>query len=461
MATQKSQDQPSLEIFNELARTVSTGVEQAHGIGKRRDERTPPTMSQLSEIAHTVVQLLLQPFASVLYQNNRGKLPDNLEQIKIKFGMIDDVPDQNEPEIPEEPEIPPEPAVEPAEETGTPGSENLNLNEPEIAAQHGGKPVEGKPVEDQPVEEKPVATEDRKYPEFELDGDFLEPGLPGGHKKSEIEKSQDTQEGSVNDSIPEPAPLEPVSNEQEPKPAEPVNDEPVENIQNNQPEEFIPDYEDYDEGLEIPDSENFSDDLEKIQAEVDQMDLNENEKLTFEEAEIPDRIENDAEDIFLDDDEGIVVEEEIPQPEVEPEPEEPEKPASNNFDKNALTDEEQGIVIDQSLENQETFQVEERNVEEITVDVLNDIESIAEKDLIEETQEAINDRSEEVKISENENSEINQEVEVDLVADVEDVVKRGQADELLAATEDQVFKNKLTQARVLDLNSKDYFFSGN
>ena len=457
MATQKSQDQPSLEIFNELARTVSTGVEQAHGIGKRRDERTPPTMSQLSEIAHTVVQLLLQPFASVLYQNNRGKLPDNLEQIKIKFGMIDDVPDENEPEIPEEPEIPPEPAVEPTEETGTPGSENLNQNEPEIVAQHD--PAEEKPVENQPVEEQPVATEDRKYPEFELDGDFLEPGLPGGHKKSEIEKSEDTQDGSVNDSIPEPAPLEPVLNDGEPKPAEPVHDEAADDLQNNQPEEFVPDYDDdYDEGLEIPDSENFSDDLEKLQAEVDQMDLDENEKLTFEEAEIPDRIENDAEEIFLEDDEGIVMEEEIPKPEVVPEPEEPEKPETNNFDKNALTDEEQGIVNDQSAENQETFQVEEKNVEEITVDVLNDIEPIAEKDLIEEIEEAINDRSEEVKLSENENSEINPEVEVDLVADVEEVVKRGQADQLLAATEDQVFKNKLSQVRVLDLNSKNYFF---
>merc|ERR1712227_660175 len=191
---------------------------------------------------------------------------------KIKFGMIDDVPDQNEPEIPEEPEIPPEPAVEPAEEIGNPGSENSNQNEPEIAAEQD--PAEEKPVEHQQVEEKPVGTEDQKYPEFELDGDFLEPGLPGGHKKirevikkSEIEKSHDSQEGSVNDSIPEPAPLEPVLNDGEPKPVEPVHDEPVETIQNNQPQEFVPDYEDYDEGLEIPESENdLEDDLEKLQA---------------------------------------------------------------------------------------------------------------------------------------------------------------------------------------------------
>ena len=93
MATQKSQDQ-ALEVFNELARAVSTGVEQAHGIGKRRDERTPPTMPQLSEIAHTVVQLLLQPFASVLYQNNRGKLPENLEQVRVsplKFKFVKNI----------------------------------------------------------------------------------------------------------------------------------------------------------------------------------------------------------------------------------------------------------------------------------------------------------------------------------------------------------------------------------
>ena len=93
---------------------VSSSVEQAHGIGKRRDERKPPTMSQLMEIAHTVAQLLLEPYSAVLYQQNKGRLPAQMNEIKAKFGLLDDPKPEveAEPEVEPEPEQPTQPPVE-------------------------------------------------------------------------------------------------------------------------------------------------------------------------------------------------------------------------------------------------------------------------------------------------------------------------------------------------------------
>ena len=96
MATQKSSNQNELIQFNELARKVSASVEQAHGIGKRRDERKPPTMSQLSDISHLVTQLLLEPYSSILYQNNKGKLPANIKAVRNKFGIYEEEPEKEE-----------------------------------------------------------------------------------------------------------------------------------------------------------------------------------------------------------------------------------------------------------------------------------------------------------------------------------------------------------------------------
>ena len=121
-----------------------------------------------------------------------------------------------------------------------------------------------------------------------------------------------------------------------------------------------------------------------------------------------DRIENEDEGVVLEDDEGVVIEEEIEEPEVKPEVlPEPEV----RVDRNALTDEEQGTVLEENNGNQDTFQVETGNLEEntgsrtgsepeieadsvqeLTVDVLNDIEPIAEKDLLDVTQDAIIER---------------------------------------------------------------------
>merc|ERR1711892_835201 len=90
MAYQKSQNNEELTHFNQLAKEVSTYVEEAHGIGKRRDAKTPPTMSQLSVVAHSVVQLLLEPHSAQLYFDNKKVYPTNLAQVQIKYGVIDD-----------------------------------------------------------------------------------------------------------------------------------------------------------------------------------------------------------------------------------------------------------------------------------------------------------------------------------------------------------------------------------
>ena len=56
MASQKTQNIDELAKFNSIAKEVSALVENAHGIGKRRDTKTPPTLAQLSEVAHSVTQ---------------------------------------------------------------------------------------------------------------------------------------------------------------------------------------------------------------------------------------------------------------------------------------------------------------------------------------------------------------------------------------------------------------------
>ena len=90
MATQKTADNPDLANFNALAKEVSSYVEEAHGIGKRRDAKTPPAKSQLSVVAHSVVQLLLDPHSAQLYFDNKKYYPPNLNDIHIKYGLIED-----------------------------------------------------------------------------------------------------------------------------------------------------------------------------------------------------------------------------------------------------------------------------------------------------------------------------------------------------------------------------------
>lgn len=90
MATQKSLDKPELQRFHQLAKEVSTSVESAHGIGKRRESRTPPTLSELSELAHRVSQLLLDPYAATMYQNSKGFQPPKLHEVRVKYGIASD-----------------------------------------------------------------------------------------------------------------------------------------------------------------------------------------------------------------------------------------------------------------------------------------------------------------------------------------------------------------------------------
>jgi len=90
MATQKSLDKPELQRFHQLAKEVSTSVESAHGIGKRRESRTPPTLSELSELAHRVSQLLLDPYAATMYQNSKGYQPPKLHEVRVKYGIASD-----------------------------------------------------------------------------------------------------------------------------------------------------------------------------------------------------------------------------------------------------------------------------------------------------------------------------------------------------------------------------------
>ena len=66
-----------------------TLVKDAHGIGKRRDAKTPPTMSQLSVVAYSVIQLLLEPHSATLYYENKKVHPPNLQQVQIKYGLIE------------------------------------------------------------------------------------------------------------------------------------------------------------------------------------------------------------------------------------------------------------------------------------------------------------------------------------------------------------------------------------
>ena len=66
-----------------------TLIEDAHGIGKRRDAKTPPTMSQLSVVAYSVIQLLLEPHSATLYYENKKVHPPNLQQVQIKYGLIE------------------------------------------------------------------------------------------------------------------------------------------------------------------------------------------------------------------------------------------------------------------------------------------------------------------------------------------------------------------------------------
>ena len=127
MATQKTQGIEELKVFNEKAKEVSQYVEvrvikfdfgfaksagivkfvgfsnyrfvfliffvtlikDAHGIGKRRDAKTPPTMSQLSVVAYSVIQLLLEPHSATLYYENKKVHPPNLQQVQIKYGLIE------------------------------------------------------------------------------------------------------------------------------------------------------------------------------------------------------------------------------------------------------------------------------------------------------------------------------------------------------------------------------------
>ena len=64
-------------------------MKDAHGIGKRRDAKTPPTMSQLSVVAYSVIQLLLEPHSATLYYENKKVHPPNLQKVQIKYGLIE------------------------------------------------------------------------------------------------------------------------------------------------------------------------------------------------------------------------------------------------------------------------------------------------------------------------------------------------------------------------------------
>ena len=47
-------------------------------------------MSQLSVVAHSVVQLLLEPHSAQLYFDNKKIWPPHLAEVQIKYGVIED-----------------------------------------------------------------------------------------------------------------------------------------------------------------------------------------------------------------------------------------------------------------------------------------------------------------------------------------------------------------------------------
>ena len=55
-------------------------------------------MSQLSVVAHSVVQLLLEPHSAQLYYDNKKVYPANLAEVQIKYGVIEDPDKLAEPE---------------------------------------------------------------------------------------------------------------------------------------------------------------------------------------------------------------------------------------------------------------------------------------------------------------------------------------------------------------------------
>ena len=46
-------------------------------------------MSQLSVVAYSVIQLLLEPHSATLYYENKKVHPPNLQQVQIKYGLIE------------------------------------------------------------------------------------------------------------------------------------------------------------------------------------------------------------------------------------------------------------------------------------------------------------------------------------------------------------------------------------
>ena len=45
--------------------------------------------SQLSVVAYSVIQLLLEPHSATLYYENKKIHPPNLQQVQIKYGLIE------------------------------------------------------------------------------------------------------------------------------------------------------------------------------------------------------------------------------------------------------------------------------------------------------------------------------------------------------------------------------------
>lgn len=365
MATQKSQAQPELVKFHDLARQVSATVEQAHGIGKRRDERKPPTMSQLMDIAHTVAQLLLEPYSTVLYQNNKGRLPEKLQEIKIKFGIIDE------------------------EEIATDEQLNEQNNEPPVET-HTPQVLKS----DEEIEIPTPNT-------FDRDG-ILEPGLP--HER--------------------PTPLPPASEPIDHTTPPPNNIEQMPDVvhtRNGVPEEIALDGSvndiaiEHDEGLVVEDDDEIVlEDDEGLVAEEEAF-LEDDEGLVHEEADEP-----------IEDDEGIVYEEEAPTP-----IQHIDIPTEDEFLTFEFEDELEDAFLDEA----------EIESDEIEIDILNDIQTIAEHDLIKNATDGIIDHVIEddimraKKVAE----------EVNVVMDVEAVLQSGQEEKLLHAMEDQVLRNKMDE----------------
>lgn len=164
MATQKTQGIEELKVFNEKAKEVSQYVEDAHGIGKRRDAKTPPTMSQLSVVAYSVIQLLLEPHSATLYYENKKVHPPYLQQVQIKYGLIED-PNSPVPDDEEKKEELPQPTEQTLDEPSNSDEEFIADNPEDFFPNYDDTALED--IDPDDIELPPSDIEYDDYPDYD------------------------------------------------------------------------------------------------------------------------------------------------------------------------------------------------------------------------------------------------------------------------------------------------------